>query len=802
MSPLSPFTYYRRHKRQALMLTALMALAVMGLYLLIGLIQESYITPEYTINRYLSNFSLVQSDVGTTLDPAVAAQIRTHPSVAQVLPQNNVEITVPNVGGLGFYFRLLGLQEADMNTVLAQSSVALVEGQLPQPRTNGVALSQEIATALGLQVGDTFDWTLDEDNAVFARYANIVSPLKVVGILSGGVRLGIMSYEYLDSHERYHDLARYGILVIARPGQEAAVDDFLTQTIRSSRTDVYTHKLLEKAAARAQATLYALFTPIVLLVTAAVTLVVGAINQLAFMRRLPEFGTLHAVGRSKGWLVRRLTLETAGLAVAGWALGILASLGGMAALSAAVYAPKGFACNILQPMALVLVAPMPLAVIGSTLFTAFHALGRMDAVAIVERGELSLEGSRSDRAHAGRTARAARARAERLPRPLAVTTFYQRHSRRAATFIGAMALMILGTAALVIVLGTVWDGALPILASLSRTSKVSPKGLPLEAVEMAQIRAHPAVERAIPAAIISPFGLAMPLQRDNSPLETCGVTTEDMTYLVKLYGLELAEGHLPRPNTNEIVIPWAAAKNRSLHVGDVIGDRDHPIYSAAPTLPSKLVVSGIFARAENMADDTWLSFMSLEFINNYRSDWKTDLSLIIVPKAGQKATLDAWLESQITGKKRIVLTYGKQRAWFQQTMNMAFFTFSLMESIIAIVAALALAGLNYIFVTQRQAEFGVLNALGFGRLQLVGRVARESLFTTSAAWLVGLLGCGVILAYLNYGVYAPMGLRLNFFNPTPWLFTLPIPMAVFVVGTGTIGWMLARLDPVAIIERR
>ncbi len=667
MNPLSPLTYYRRHKLQALILTALMALAIMGLYLLIGLMQESYVTPEYTINRYLNNFSLVQSAVNA-LDPAVAAQIRTHPDVAQVLPQNNVQIAVPNVGGLAFSLRLLGLQEADVATVLAQSGVRLIEGQLPQPRTNGVALSEEIATALGLKIGDTFDWTQDDDNTAFARYASIVSPLEVVGILKGSgvgynVRLGIMSFEFLDSHERYRDLARYGVLVIARPGREAAVDDFLRQTIRSSRTDVYTRKLMEEAAARSLATLYALFAPIVLLVTAAVTLVVGAINQIAFMRRLPEFGTLHAVGRSKAWLARRLTLETAGLAVAGWALGILASLGGMAILSAVVYAPKGFACNPLQAMAFVLVSPMPLAVIGFTLFTAVRALGRMDAVAIVERGELSLEGARSGRAR--------RDRAEKLPRPLAATTFYRRHSRRAATLIGAMALMIVGTASLVFAIGTVWDGALPVLANLSRTSRVSPKDLPLEAVEMAQIRAHPAVERTIPVAIISPFGLAMPLQRDNSPLETYGVTAEDMTYLVELYHLELAEGRLPRPNTNEIVIPWTAAKNRNLHVGDVIGDRDHPIYPNAPKLPSELVVSGILARAENLADDTLLSFMSLEFINSFRSDWKTDFSLIIVPKAGQKAALDAWLESQIAGKRRIVLTYGKQQAWFQQVMSMA-----------------------------------------------------------------------------------------------------------------------------------
>jgi len=794
MNPLSIFIYYRRHKRQALMLTALLALAVLGLYLFIGLAQETYLAPAYTINRYLSKFSLVQPDLANTLDPAVAAQIRAHPDVAQALPQNDVEIAVPNVGGDYFPFRLIGLQEADVATVLAQCGVTLVEGQLPRPRTNGLALSKEIALALNIEIGDTLDRARDEK-----VYANIISPLKLVGILEGSVRLGIVSYEYLDSHERYRDLARYGVLVIARPGREAAVDDFLRQTIRSSRTMTFTHQLLKEKVARDQVLLYMIGIPLVLLVTTAITLVIGAINQLAFMRRLPEFGTLHAVGRSKEWLARRLTLETAGLALAGWALGILLALGGMAILSAAVYAPKGFAYAPLQVTALPFVVPMPLAVIGFTLFAAVRALGRMDAVAIVERGELSLEGSRSGRARSGR---AARVRAGSLPRPLASTTFYRRHKGQAAALIGAMALMIVGTALVVFIFEGIGDVMQPMLTGLSRMSLVSPNDLPLEATVMAQIRAHPAVERVIPVYSVSPLGILIPPSSEEYHIVAYGVTAEDMTDLVELYRLKLAEGHLPRPNTNDIVIPWTAAINRDIQVGDVIGNRAYPIYPDAPTLPSELVVSGIFAPAENPAEETWLSFMSQEFINDYQDYWRSDLSLIVVPWAGQKATLDAWLESQIAGERCLVLTYGNQQALFQKQMSALLFTFSLMESVIALMAALALAGLNYVFVTQRQAEFGVLNALGFGRLQLVWRIVREALFTTGAAWLASMLGCAVILLYLQYGMYVPVGLKLNFFNPIPWLYTLPVPAAVFVVSAGTIAWMLSRLDAVAIIERR
>jgi len=329
-------------------------------------------------------------------------------------------------------------------------------------------------------------------------------------------------------------------------------------------------------------------------------------------------------------------------------------------------------------------------------------------------------------------------------------------------------------------------------------SLVSQKGVPLDTTVVAQIRAHPAVEHTIPVYVFTPLEIAIPPMMIDYPVEAYGVTAEDMAYLMELYGLKLAEGHLPRPNTNEIVIPWTVAQNRDIQVDDVIGNRDHPIYPGAPKLPSELIVSGILAPDE----DSWLSFSSLEFVNAYQDYWRSDLSLIVVPKAGQRAALDGWLENEIDGERRTVLTYGNQQAWWQDAANTLLFTISLMESVIALVAALALAGLHYLFVAQRQAEFGVLNALGFGRLQLVWRVARENLFTTGMAWLFGLLVCAIILAYLQYGLYAPAGMRLNFFNLTPWLFTLPIPVAVFVVSAVAVGWALSRLDPVTVIERR
>jgi ABC-type antimicrobial peptide transport system permease subunit len=310
------------------------------------------------------------------------------------------------------------------------------------------------------------------------------------------------------------------------------------------------------------------------------------------------------------------------------------------------------------------------------------------------------------------------------------------------------------------------------------------------------------VERVIPGFVIYPFGIAVPPVEPNVYFWTYSVAAEDLAYLVELYGLELEEGRLPRPNSNEIVIPKVAAQNRKLRVGDAIGNRDQPVHNDAPTLPSEFVVSGIFAGAASLEEDNWLSFVSFEYVSNHQ-EWDTNLSLLVVPKAGQRAILDNWLENEIKDGILVdVTTYSSELADEQRETRTMIMIVSMMESVIAVVAAIALAGLNYLFISQRQSEFGVLNALGFDRAKLVWRTVRETVFTTGLAWFSSVVLCGIALLLLMMGLYAPMGLRLNFFNPIPWLYTLPIPIAVLIATAGTTAWILSKLDPVAIIERR
>jgi ABC-type antimicrobial peptide transport system permease subunit len=164
--------------------------------------------------------------------------------------------------------------------------------------------------------------------------------------------------------------------------------------------------------------------------------------------------------------------------------------------------------------------------------------------------------------------------------------------------------------------------------------------------------------------------------------------------------------------------------------------------------------------------------------------------------------VDAWLEHNAPAAGASVLTYHGHLTRYRQDMLMVFLLFAVPEGVIAVVAAIALSILSYTFFGQRRDEFGTLNALGHSRRWLIRRTLGETATVVAAGWLVGAALCGACLAFMQYGLYSPKGLSLNFANPVVWLLTLPMPLAVIGAGTGLVSRMLSRLDPVSVIERR
>ena len=787
MNPLSPLTYYRRHKRQTLLLLVLISLMTLGVSVMVRL-PDSFLEHMYYSESYATRVGLVLA-LGESLDPEIVSQIRSHPDVAQVMHERGLFITWPPIGGDSHLF---GVSESDMQALLDACDLRLKEGRLPRPHTNEIVLSEMMARGAKVWIGDEISRSVNQD-----WFAAIPSPLALVGILEEdgsssqpGPPVGIVSYEYISNHELFTPPWTHGLVVVAREGRQAAVDDFLEIAI-SPHAEVRTNRQLAEKITRVSRNFHLLFGVVDVLVAVAIALVVGMINQIALSRRLAEFGVLHALGNGKSRLVRRLALEMAVVALLSWIVGLALSWGFFALLKGKLYEPNGINLSLANLTPIWFSIPVPLAAIAFVVWNARRTLDRLDAVAIIERDQLSAETGRQ------RTARRSRA-PHSADRPLSSWTFYLRHRRRGLALTVTMGVMILGVAFPAFIFGPMLGAWATLFEHLRQVSIVSSSMvLAVDPAVTAQIKGHVDIVGVVPAIRLRIRVDVPPMAHPSIPLY--GVYESDLQTLINLYGVRVEKGRLPQPRTNEIVLSKALAQNRNWRVGDKIGRA----YDAKEDdeLPTEMVVVGILSSPPGQ-EDLWTGFVSFEYLSSHEFYASFPVCMLVLPREGRKSEMDAWLEENVASEQTAVQTFDGMQMEYRIAMWAVLVLFGIIESVIAIVAAVALAILSYTFFIQRREEFGVLHAIGHSRQWLVLRTARESASVVVVAWLLGAVLCGLGLIYMQVGVFAPKGMTFNILNPAPWLFTLPIPVAVITTSGGLVTRMLRKLDPVTVIEKR
>jgi ABC-type lipoprotein release transport system permease subunit len=482
------------------------------------------------------------------------------------------------------------------------------------------------------------------------------------------------------------------------------------------------------------------------------------------------------------------------LAVLSWIVGLALSWGFFALLKTTFYEPNGIHLSLASLTPAWFSIPIPLAATTSVVWNGRRVLGRLDAVAIIERDQLSTEaGSKRQ----GAKGKQQQARGSSV-KPLSSRVFYLRHRRRGLALVVTMGLMILGVAFPAFVFGPMMDAWVTLFEHLRQVSVVSPLvGSTVDPAVTAQIRGHADVASVIPAIRLRIRVEVPPMSHPSIPLY--GVSESDMQALLDLYGVRVKEGRLPQPHTNDIVLSEALAQNRNWHVGDKIG-RAHD-GKEDDELPTEMVIVGILSSPPDQ-EDLWTGFVSFEYLSSHEFYASHPIHMLVLPKEGHKSELDAWLEGRVASEQTTVQTHDRMEADYRIAMWIILALFGIIESVIATVAAVALAVLSYTFFIQRQDEFGVLHAIGRSRRWLVLRTAWESASVVAVAWLVGAMLSGIGLICMQVWVFAPKGMAFDVFNPVPWVFTLPLPLVVVLVGVGLVARTLRKLDPVAVIERR
>jgi ABC-type lipoprotein release transport system permease subunit len=788
MNPISPLTYYRRHKRSALLQIALISLATVGLFVLVAVLD---VMPERGKVSYLTKMSRV-TPAGSALEPGVVAKLQTHPDIAYTIRDNGLPFSAPTlIGRDGLH--LLGVSPEDARELMQHCDVRLKEGRMFQPRSNEIVLSEQSARALQLQIGDEISRAVDK-----RYYEAVATPLVLVGILESdpganqgpSVRLGFASFEYLSSHEAFAP-RKTSLIVIAKPGRKEAVDAFLEIEIATQYTHVETFAEIARYVNLGHTMLYVIFGIVNSVVSVVMAFVVGVINQIALSNRLDELGLLHALGLHKRQLTRRMTAETAVAAGIGTLIGMGLALLVMSALKLTLFYNLGMELNLLNPAPFGFVLPTPVIVVALAFHSVRRTFAQLDAVAIVERGQLSMEES------AGQSAAMRSPGSRSGIRPLSSLTFYRRHRRRGVVMVLSIAMTVLGVALPVFLLSAMSGALKPQITYLEYVSQVyAPANSKLDPGTVAQIKSHPAVWQVIPSIQLG-IQMMVPPGAETS-IGIYGVSEADMATLMETFGVGVQEGRLPRSRSNEIVLSSSIAANRGLHVGDVVGgDGNADDSLISDDIPIEMLVVGLLAPSH-----PWIGFASLEYLESHELVSARSPRLLLIAHQGRKSEMDRWLQESIASDQASVTTYATAHRSFREFTTSMALTFVLLECMIAAVAVVAMATLNTIFFSQRKQEFGVLNAIGRSRWWLVGRTAKETGSVTALAWLIGAGLCGIGLLSMQTLLYAPRGLSLDFLNPTPWIFTTPLPLSIVLTSVSTIAWMLSRLDPVTVIEKR
>ncbi|MEA2633626.1 MAG: hypothetical protein QOH92_393 [Chloroflexota bacterium] len=275
-------------------------------------------------------------------------------------------------------FDLYGFDPQGMGQLLTLYGDRVVAGRLPAANANEIAISEEIARSRHVWVGGKLGNALDELD-------RLPDTFTVVGIIQGPTRLGVIPLDYMTEHYLFE--RRYqGLVVVPQAGQEQAVHDQLQKLVAGSAFRLFDWAYIKSKIDSLIANLDAINTFLILLVTIVLSLVVGLLNNLFFRQRMNEFGLLAAVGYSRWGLIMRVALESFGVTLAAWLIGVGLGVAVLSWFNVTFIVPHGLLMNIFDWNVLALhTLPIPLMVFAFGMGTVAWQLLRLDPISIIER---------------------------------------------------------------------------------------------------------------------------------------------------------------------------------------------------------------------------------------------------------------------------------------------------------------------------------------------------------------------------------------------------------------------------------
>lgn len=277
----------------------------------------------------------------------------------------------------------------------------------------------------------------------------------------------------------------------------------------------------------------------------------------------------------------------------------------------------------------------------------------------------------------------------------------------------------------------------------------------------------------------------------NWPFVVLGMQAADVKIMLAELGGERVVGRLPAKGAAEAVISEPVARNRNLKLGStLLGPATPENYS-----PRTVKVVGI------AQTDQWLMIGDYDYLaaNHFPP---IDNLLVIAADLESQEKLDRWATKRFTGQRAQLFAFYKLE---EETNNMFRILYRILDVVIfALVAVITLmmGMLINIYQSQRLVEFGLLQALGYTKRQLLKRTLVETVIVLLAGWILGLLVAYGMLNLAKVVLMDPKAFALDTLDPIAYRYTVPIPLAILAVASLTVWRRFRRFDPVTVVERR
>ncbi len=375
--------------------------------------------------------------------------------------------------------------------------------------------------------------------------------------------------------------------------------------------------------------------------------------------------------------------------------------------------------------------------------------------------------------------------------PLAPTVFLLRNTSKTLPLIGVIVLAVMLIGGIVAIMDSIPLSIRTTYGYSKAYLGVSPRG---------NMAMTPILRHIVKTESPVPLGRVMTCRVSDCEVKSIvgpwrfaviGLSQDDMSYYLDRLGGCTITGRLPLPGKAEALLSEPVARNLGKKLGDVfLGPTDSNNYS-----PNEVRVVGIAHMKP------WVALAPIEYLEKYHFP-PIDLLIVTAKDIRQQDKLDHWAYERLGGEMARTYTYFRLEIETADMFKILYTILNVVIALLVVVITLMMAMLMNIYQSQRLQEFGLLQALGYARKRLMRRVLSETALVVAGGWILGVVSAFLLMTVVKVLLMDPRAFMLDPFDRQAYLYSVPVPIAIFLAATWTIALRFRRFDPVGVVERR